>query len=199
MKPFRKARRATLLLTLPLGIFGCQPTTQNAADNATNVVTPTPASTRAVPTVAPKKTDATLFVPDGSGDLKRVSVSAALPSEPDKAARQLIALLIKKSPRAFPKGTRVLEVPKDFSSGDKTVAINFNEAFLQDGFWHGESKTGAALYAVVNTISQSATDEKSAKGAPVKVRFLVEGKPLQSLGEFDLSDPLEPDMSLVKP
>lgn len=200
MKSFRKVRRIALLLTLPLGFLGCNDTAQNSVDNATNVVTPTPASTRATPTVAPKKAAAILFVPDGSGDLKKVSLqSAPLSPEPDKAARQLMQLLMEKSPGIFPKGTQVLEVPKDFSGDKKTVAINFDKAFLQDGFWQGESKTGAAVYAVVNTISQSAPSEKSAKDAPVKVRFLVEGKPLQSLGEFDLSDPLEPDMSLVKP
>ncbi len=202
MKPFSKARRAALLslaLFAPL-FFGCQPTTQNAADNATNVVTPPPASTRATPKAAPKKIAATLFVPDGSGGLKKVSMTtASLPPEPDKAGRQLVQLLMEKSPGIFPKGTQVLEVPKDFSDDKKIVAINFNKEFLDSNFWHGESKTGAAVYAVVNTISQNLNAEKSAKDAPLKVRFLVGGKPLQSLGEFDLSDPLDPDMSLVKP
>ena len=202
MKTFQKARRAALLFSLPLVVFGCNDTAQNSVENATNAATPTTASTRMAPTptVAPKKVAATLFVPDGSGDLKKVSLpTAPLPPETNEAARQLVALLMEKSPKIFPEGTEVLALPKDFSTEDKVIAVNFNKALLQDGFWHGESKTGAAVYAVVNTISQYGKEEKSKKDASLKVRFLVEGKPLQSLGEFDLSEPLEPDMSLVKP
>ena len=202
MNAFSQLRRAALLIALPLGVFGCNDAAQNSVDNATNVVTPTAASTRTAPTptVVPKKTAVTLFVPTGDGDLKKVALStASLPPETNKAARQLVALLMEKSPKIFPKGTAILDLPKDFSTDDKVIAVNFNKALLQDGFWHGESKTGAAVYAVVNTISQYGKEEKSKKDAPLKVRFLVEGKPLQSLGEFDLSDPLEPDMSLVNP
>lgn len=206
MNAFLKTRRAApLLVSLPLFFAGCTP--QPPAENAVNSATP-PASTRTspAPSATPNKVSVYLFVPDENGKLKGVLAKADDYSSPPiydvhyygKMAEQLVSLLIQKSPRDFPKGARALDASK-FQTDKEIIAVNFNKAFADPNFWQGETQTRVTIYAIVNTVVQYGILETHSVGekTPGRVRFLIEGKPIQTLGEFDVSDPLAPDMTLV--
>lgn len=158
--------------------------------NATPAPTPIPQ--------APQQTSPTytLFVPNGDGTLRKMimkndhfSTSGTWSSAYAAEAAYLTNELLQKSPRSFPKGTQLLERA---TVEDNVVALNFNRAFANPDFWRGEARTNEAIYSIVNTVSSYGAE----MGKPAKVRFLVEGKPIQTLGEVDVSDAIEP-MTLV--
>lgn len=179
---------------------------RNAASMTGNAVqtpraTPTPApKTDPTPSdseLFPKNNPYTLFVPNGDGALRKTIVKTDYPGPTTNwshfygtMASYLVDLLLQKSPRSFPKGTELLE-ERAKVEGD-VVTLNFNKAFVNPDFWRGESRTTEAIYSIVNTVSNYGEKDK-----PNKVRFLVEGKPIPTLGEFDTSDAILPDMSLV--
>jgi hypothetical protein len=203
MNSFLKTSRAALLLLLPSAFIGCTSAPQNSTENAANIVLPTPASTRAA-TSKPNANKIALFLPDDNGKLRSVAVDDELQhgstDSYDPVAEQLIFLLMQKSPRDFPKGAKTLDVPRDFPDDKKTVAVNFNKAFADEKFWQGATQTRVTIYAIVNTIAQYVIDNSGNSAGeivPTKVRFLIEGKPIQTLGDFDVSDALAPDMTLV--
>lgn len=159
---------------------------------------PTPQPTpRPKPAAAPVKL--TLFVPNENGELQRSVVThpdllnSELPTATDTAFSVLAAgslgLLFKKAPENFPPGTKLLGSPK--LEGD-VARVNLSKEFQQPEFWQGSTQTQMTVYSIVNTVAAESDDTK-----PVKVQFLVEGKPIDVLGELDVSEPLEPDMTLV--
>jgi hypothetical protein len=75
-------------------------------------------------------------------------------------------------------------------SGD-TLTIDFSRE-LQDGLVAGSEAEMSAVYSVVNSMTFNLSQVK-------KVRFLVDGKPLETLkGHLDLREPLEPDYTYEK-
>jgi spore germination protein GerM len=118
-----------------------------------------------------------------------------LPTAPDTAFSLLAAdslrLLFKKAPENFPPGTKLIDSPK--LDGD-AVRVNLSKEFQTPEFWQGSTQTQMTVYSIVNTVAavESGDDTK-----PLKVLFLVDGKPVDVLGELDVSEPLEPDMTLV--
>ena len=78
------------------------------------------------------------------------------------------------------------------ADGSNVVEANFNDKFAQPDFWQGSTQTQMTVYSLVNTLAAVDNPEKQ-----VRVRFLVEGKPVEFLGELDAKDPFEPDMALV--
>jgi hypothetical protein len=102
------------------------------------------------------------------------------------AAERSLQLLFKRAPESFPPGTRVPSVQQEKNSD--VIRVSFNKAFAQSDFWSSEARTELAIYAIVNTL---------AAGKNARVQLLIEGKPIQTLGEFDASDPFEPDKTLV--
>jgi hypothetical protein len=57
----------------------------------------------------------------------------------------------------------------------------------------GDSYALLATSAIANTVAANQSEIKDPK-----VQILVEGKPIETLGELDISEPLRPDTSLVK-
>ena len=90
----------------------------------------------------------------------------------------------------FPPGTRVQSV--QVGNDAEPATVDFNAAFNTPNFWSGETKTRLAIYSIVNTLAPV----MSPKGRDVPVQITVDGKRLQTLGEFDVSDPIAPDYSL---
>ena len=98
--------------------------------------------------------------------------------------------VVQATPELFPPGTRVKSV--EVGSVREPAQVDFNAAFAKPDFWNGELKTQMAVYSIVNTLSPV----MSGKGRNVPVQILVEGKRIETLGEFDASDAIEPDFSL---
>jgi hypothetical protein len=119
---------------------------------------------------------------------KADSISHPSADLPDVRTR-LIRAVVEASPQSFPAGTQVRSV----EIGENEARVDFNRNFAQPQFWQGETKTLLAVYSVVNTLASVNAPE----GRNLPIRLLVEGKPIQTLGEFDTSDPIEPDYTLV--
>ncbi|HVF10049.1 MAG TPA: GerMN domain-containing protein [Abditibacteriaceae bacterium] len=172
-----------------------------------NVVTaPTP---RPEPTVKPTAAKpapggdllkVTVFMPDDNGTLRRRTVTepdlkiTELPTPPSTyykvVAARAVALLLKQSPQDFPAGTRLISLKQ--ANGSNIVQANFNDKFAQPDFWQGSTQTQMTVYSIVNTLAAVDNPEKK-----VRVQFLIEGKPVDILGELDTAEPFEPDMTLV--
>ena len=94
--------------------------------------------------------------------------------------------LVEKAPKeetTFPKGLSV----KDVTVKDGIASVDFNDVFLSRR--HNDYDNTMMVYAVVNTL----TEFKDVK----KVKFLVDGKPVEVLGQMDLSDPLSREESFL--
>lgn len=94
--------------------------------------------------------------------------------------------LVEKAPKeetTFPKGLSV----KDVTVKDGIASVDFNDVFLSRR--HNDYDNTMMVYAVVNTL----TEFKDVK----KVEFLVDGKPVEVLGQMDLSDPLSREESFL--
>lgn len=146
--------------------------------------------------VSPK---VTLFVPANDGKLHRRTLKGGLPMTEGlgpsleetraQAATRVLNLLLQQSREFFPKGTRLMQAVRD---QDGVLVVSLNRQFEQSDLWQSEEETQQAVYAIVNTVAFS--NPASAKSG---VRLLIEGKPVESLGEMDASEPFEPNMDLV--
>lgn len=138
-----------------------------------------------------------IFVPNADGQLRSVEVKdrpIGLSTTNDANAYMtstafVMKHLLAEAPAEFPAGTRLLGVKVDETK--KVASVDLSKEFTTAGFWQGSTRTLATVYAVVNTVA--AVNPKTAN----KVQILVEGKPIDLLGEFDASEPLEPDNKLV--
>jgi len=89
--------------------------------------------------------------------------------------------------RTIPEGTRLLSL----SVAGGVARVNFSREF-QTRHWGGTSGETFTVYSVVNSLAVLEGINK--------VQFLVEGNELESLaGHIDLSGPVSPDRSLIKP
>jgi hypothetical protein len=186
-----------------------RPSTPPQVDNGGDTIVPTPppvATPRPKPTPRPTPSTngtpvkLTLFVPNENGELQQSVVTdpallnTELPTAPSThfsvVAATALRLLLKKAPENFPTGTKLLAAPK---LEDDVVRLNLSKEFQQPEFWQGSAQTQMTVYSIVNTVAAV----ESGDTKPVKVQLLVEGKPLDVLGEFDVSEPMEPDMTLV--
>jgi hypothetical protein len=142
----------------------------------------------------------TVFVPDDDGYLRKRIIIAQYPGPTTdwphfygRMSAHLVQLMLRDYPENFPEGTKILE--EGVVKGD-VVTLNFNRAFEQPEFWQGSTRTLNTIYSIVNTVSHYGA--RPGKETP-SVRLLVEGKPVESLGEIEADKPFKPDMSLVKP
>jgi hypothetical protein len=204
---------ATLALAVPLalGLAGCSPSTNSADNNeaasdgasnstvanasTTNGAVSNDAANSAVISATPSTQTppraalASVWVPGKDDKLHLLPVSKAALDVQKKFKDPTEAFndLVRQSPNYFPPKTRVL----DWHFDGKAVSLNFNRAFVDTNFWskRGESRTELAVYALVNSASTSAGGTKS-------VVLEVEKSPIQSLGEMDTSDSIEPNERL---
>ncbi len=199
------------LALLALGLGGCSPSTNPAANNevalnsATNAGTANAASSglgneaansaviSAMPSgsgqTPPVAALASVWVP-GQDDLLHIKpVSKAALDEQKKFKNPVSALndLVRMAPNYFPPKTRVL----DWHDNGPTVSINLNRNFADSTFWskRGDSRTRLAVYALVNSTANSARTAK-----PVVLE--VEKKPVQTVGEMDAEGSIEPNLQL---
>jgi spore germination protein GerM len=148
-----------------------------------------------------------LFLPDENAQLKRKVLPAPFPALPasefsdarkrsawqEKLATSTVQKLLQTAPQDFPAGAR-LSSPVVLK-GD-VLDLNFNSAFAQSQFWQGSARTLSSVYSLVNSVSNTAGQSGLAPTKP-KVRFLIDGKPIEVLGELSMDEPLEADMKLV--
>jgi len=136
----------------------------------------------------------TILVPGDDEKLHEKPFKNDVPAKDDanlnEAYTRWINAVVQATPELFPPGTRVQSVKV---GGDAEPAqVSFNQAFAKPEFWNGETKTKMAVYSIVNTLSPV----MAGKGRNVPVQILVDGKRIETLGEFDTSDAIEPDFSL---
>lgn len=213
--PFAKTVSWIVPATLALGLAGCSPATNSASNNdaqsngasanssafnasATNGAASNDAANSAVISATPsgqtppRAALASVWVPgkDGQLHLKPVSKAAMEVQKKFKDPTEAINDLIRQSPGYFPSKTRVL----DWHFDGKAVSLNFNRAFVDTNFWskRGEGRTQLAVYAIVNSASTSV-------GTAHPVVLEVEKAPIQTLGEMDTSDSIEPSPRLQSP
>lgn len=85
----------------------------------------------------------------------------------------------------LPEGTEILQVRVK----DGISYLNFNKALVEN-HWGGSTGEILTIYSLVNTMTQF--DEIK------KVQILIEGNTVETLaGHLDISEPIEPNLSLV--
>ncbi|HEX9996323.1 MAG TPA: GerMN domain-containing protein [Abditibacterium sp.] len=140
-------------------------------------------------TPAPLRVIDTILVPGDDDKLHPKKVSfKSFDTQLKSGGSPIPALdeIIQSAPAWFPKGARV----KDATEKDGVYTLELSKEWGDAAHWQkGESITQLAIYALVNTLAK---DGK-------KVVLTLEGKPLSTLGEFDVSDAIEADLSLNAP
>lgn len=142
------------------------------------------------------KSPLVMLVPGEDGLLHRRTVVAdntkPEPEEPtaptttqEQNIGRALTTLFQTAPTYFPKRAKVIgvEVP---DSSDKPIIVDMGEGFADEEFWQGEETTGITLDAIVNTAIANSDQESSNQ----KVLFHMAGKPLVTLGQMDMRDPL---------
>jgi hypothetical protein len=144
---------------------------------------PTPVATP--PKAPPAVISYTLFLPNDQALLSRHTVTEKNPLlvTPDwtHKAERALALLCERL-KDLPPGTKVLGPPK--KDADGVITINMSAEFKK---LDQSSETAVAL--VLDAMAKTLGAVDSPGGKPVKLRVLVEGRPLQTLNQFDLSEP----------
>ena len=144
-------------------------------------------STNATPTPSERASlVSNVWVPGKDDKLHLQPVSKAALDAQKKFGDPTAALadIVRMAPAYFPPKTRVLQWHDD----GKTVSVNLNRNFASGDFWSqsGETATRLAVYALVNSAAIG--------GKPVVLK--VEMRPIETLGEMDTSDAIEPDGTL---
>jgi anaerobic glycerol-3-phosphate dehydrogenase len=177
--------------------------TGNAAGNS---VTPRPVPTRRSDAPNPDTpVKLILFLPNENAELRREVVSdpnlkiGEMPTAPSTAdsvtATHALSALFKKAGDVFPSGTEVVQVVPvtDTSEPKDVIKVELNRNFENAQHWSkGDSFALLATTAIANTVAANQNEIKDPK-----VQILVEGKPVETLGELDISEPIGPDKSLV--
>ncbi len=132
------------------------------------------------------------FTPDDNGNMKKRTIppSGDISKDPqaakEKLSAQAVQALMQAAPDIFPPGTTLQGV----SMQGGVATLNFNSAFSKPDFWQGSALTKATLDALALTVA--GTKDQISGSEADGVRIAVEGKPLQTLGEMDLSAPYVP-------
>ncbi len=127
--------------------------------------------------------------PDGTGLVREAREIDAC-SEPTECAEEVLEELINgpvgdMSPTLPPAATyHSIRVEGD------TATVDFGKEFAE-GFPAGSSAEMAAVYSVIDSLAFNFPSIK-------KVKFLMEGESVKTLGQLDLSAPLPPDFTLEK-
>lgn len=166
---YLKEGLVTVVLAAMLLIGGCAEQPEQAS---VKPVAQTATTQQAVQEVS-------LYIPSENGNgvvAKKATVKAGTEVY-QNALNEMFALESKQAYPIFPKGVRAEKV-----TVDKQIAtVHMSRAFLQNAARDGLSAQ-LQLAAIVNTL----TGFKEITG----VRFVVDGKPVQTYGNFDLTSPL---------
>jgi len=177
--------------------------------------TPTPvAEPRSLPTVVASPRKLFFYVPGEDGLLHRQELeeeySAPYPGAATDeeykalAAERALQLMLTQNASFFPSGTRLVgtqaadgtRTPGSAIRWDKTKSlakVDLNGDFVQRDFWQGSTKTLIGIYAIVNSVAANLT--KNDGGASVQI--LIDGKPINVIGEFYAYEPMAADLTLV--
>lgn len=107
----------------------------------------------------------------------------------NQQANRALALLFKER-NFFPTGT---QTPQATLKND-IVNLNLNKSFGDSKLWKSEPITQLVVYSLVNTLLSPSLKRD---GKPKGVLLLIDNHPVTTLGEFDASDPIEPNLELV--
>jgi hypothetical protein len=134
-----------------------------------------------------------IYVPAGSR-LERRKVKGKLydetqmPTAPSTyasvVAEASLPLLFQTSSKSFPQGTKLTQPPS--VNDDNVMQVDLSKQFMQEDFWRNEQQAMLAVYAIVHT----AVEGYQLKNEPLRVKLLVEGKPLERLAHMDMREPL---------
>jgi len=92
--------------------------------------------------------------------------------------------------KLIPQGTKLL-VPIEISKDIATIDLSRE---FEDNFSGGSTQEALVLNSIAHTLVENS------EGKVQRVRILVEGNTVESLGgHFELTDPIEPDSTLLKP
>ena len=175
----------------------------NASDSNSAAINSTRNSTNAVAAATASPTSAvsfayveTIYVPGKDAKLHAQKVSRmAIDSQLKSGGNGAPALqeIIEKAPAYFPPGAKI----NDWKADARGVVVDLNKAFDTPEFWSkkGEGMTELAVFALVNSAAKTTGANGPTKPRPV--RFTIEKRPAQSLGEMDVDGVLDPQMNLV--
>lgn len=137
----------------------------------------------------------TLYVPGEDGLLHRqemedeYSVSIA-------AGEQALEQMLLHNPGSFPAGSRPVGI--GWNESEKLATVNLNREFARPDFWQGSTRTLLGIYAIVNSLVANLSKNSMAENeGSVSVQILIEGEPVEVMGEFYARDPIEPDCTFV--
>lgn len=169
---------------------------ERAVSNNANAMQMTPA-------VKSKPIALSIWLPNDEGEVVRKTLGATLPPAPQNASKSEVAraqwmetatsialrTLMKEAPQTFPSGTQL----KSVTWNHGVIETDFNAKFADADFWQGSARTLAGTQSIVNTVDgvrRALGTELSQDLPPVGVQLLVDGKPLQTLGELEVDEPL---------
>ena len=146
-----------------------------------------------------------IFMPNDDGKLDRKSVEAPgiilsrktiaqnRTALQEKLVTAALKKLLKDAADFFPAGT-ALAGPVSLEGGH--VNVNLNRAYAQNAESWSSAETTTRVMSIVNTAV--ATKEPISGSESSAVRILIEGKPVDSLGPIDASEPIEGEPVALK-
>lgn len=180
--------RTAILLSVACALSGCTPATVATPPDSVGVAavaTPIPSPSRRQFSVS-----ATAYIP-AAGALAERKVAREVVAAQSKLFGNRAPLLnevIRLAPAYFPPAAHVLPTPQNAGSG---AVINLSSAFANPKFWRDRSRRDTKL--AFHALARNVAFQNEPKGAPLPVRFLVEGKRVTTIGSFDANQPLQPD------
>lgn len=199
-KKSTKVKRTGLLVVLALAAFVAAAAATYYATAVYQAKPETPGSGRAtarppVITEVPLGVRVTIFVPqiDPEGSyLVPVSVTARRKGEILDTALEALLRAGQSKGRAaglIPEGTRLLSPVK---VEDGVAVVDLSREFV-DNFQGGTDQESLMLNSIGHTLVHNS------EGKVSKARILVEGEKAETLGAFDISVPIDPDSTKLKP
>jgi hypothetical protein len=162
--------------------------TRNATDNAVDNTV----GTDTTPPTRPGTVTYTIYVPNDDGKLQRKTITEKAPSPSTNDATQLrnanraLELLFQNAPELFPNNTKLTNGGVKRAPGEEgnLWQVSLDQNFQQAEQWRSETITQVALGAI------ALTAESSLGASSPQIQILIDGKPIQTLGEYDVSDPI---------
>lgn len=187
------------LLVVVILLNDRKPSPQSTLAPVTATSTPAAQTEAPMPTIskAPLKSlKLTIFVPDDDGNLHRKLIERPAQSPNPAVTESALTLLFKEAADIIPPGTR-LTVPvrkeKEEPGGDGTYwEVSLNSKFFDSPNWRSEKITELAVNAIVQT-ARAGIRQDSKPTYPIRIKILSGGKPVSTLGEYDISQPFDSD------
>lgn len=154
--------------------------------------TPKPAP---IATTAPEERIVTIYVPEATKMAFHLAPKTRTADPKGDILDAAIEVLIATNKQQgetgalMPKGTRLLSPIKVLHG---VAIVNLNVDFVNN-FEGGSVQEALMLNSIAHTLA------KNSGGKVRAVRILIEGKPAEPLGDYDLKDPITPNPLILKP